>query len=81
MLELPLLHVLVACHVPVAQLDRASACGAEGRRFESCRVHQRKDPIERWGLFFGQLHEFEPTTATACWRKVVSSVAKLARRN
>ena len=27
---------------PVAQLDRALACGAKGRRFESCRVHQSK---------------------------------------
>ena len=27
---------------PVAQLDRALACGAKGRRFESCRVYQRK---------------------------------------
>ena len=25
---------------PVAQLDRASACGAGGRRFEPCRAHQ-----------------------------------------
>ena len=25
---------------PVAQLDRALACGAKGRRFESCRVYQ-----------------------------------------
>ena len=24
---------------PVAQLDRAFACGAKGRRFESCRVY------------------------------------------
>ena len=24
---------------PVAQLDRALASGAKGRRFESCRVH------------------------------------------
>ena len=24
---------------PVAQLDRASACGAGGHTFESCRVH------------------------------------------
>lgn len=24
---------------PVAQMDRASACGAEGRKFESCRAH------------------------------------------
>ena len=31
---------------PVAQLDRASASGAEGHRFESCRAHQfnRPDP-------------------------------------
>ncbi len=27
-------------YVPVAQLDRALACGAKGRRFESRRVHQ-----------------------------------------
>ena len=27
-------------HAPVAQLDRASACGAEGRTFESCRARQ-----------------------------------------
>ena len=27
---------------PVAQLDRASACGAEGHTFESCRVYQIK---------------------------------------
>jgi hypothetical protein len=32
-------------HVPVAQLDRASASGAEGYRFESCRGYFRK-----WGL-------------------------------
>jgi hypothetical protein len=25
----------------VAQLDRASACGAEGRRFNSCRGHHK----------------------------------------
>ena len=27
---------------PVAQLDRALACGAKGRKFESCQVYQRK---------------------------------------
>jgi len=27
-------------HAPVAQLDRASASGAEGHRFESCRAHE-----------------------------------------
>ena len=25
-------------NAPVAQLDRASVCGTEGRTFESCRV-------------------------------------------
>ncbi len=29
-----------AGHVPVAQLDRALASGAKGRRFKSFRVHQ-----------------------------------------
>ena len=37
---------------PVAQLDRASACGAEGHRFKSCRVYQmriipNKTPVVR----------------------------------
>ena len=27
---------------PVAQLDRALACGAKGRKFESCQVYQEK---------------------------------------
>ena len=26
-------------YAPVAQLDRALACGAKGRTFESCRVY------------------------------------------
>ena len=34
--------VALVIHVPVAQLDRALACGAKGRRFKSCRVHQLK---------------------------------------
>ena len=29
----------------VAQLDRASACGAEGRRFDPCRGHHDKTNI------------------------------------
>ena len=29
-------------HVPVAQLDRALASGAEGCRFKSCRAYFRK---------------------------------------
>ena len=28
---------------PVAQLDRASASGAEGHRFKSCQAHQQTD--------------------------------------
>jgi hypothetical protein len=28
----------------VAQLDRASACGAEGRRFDPCRGHHKDSP-------------------------------------
>ena len=36
---------------PVAQLDRALACGAKGRRFESCRVHQSKKTNFRVSLF------------------------------
>ncbi len=27
---------------PVAQLDRALACGAKGRKFESCQVYHEK---------------------------------------
>lgn len=30
----------------VAQLDRALACGAKGRRFESYRVYQEKIPTK-----------------------------------
>ena len=36
--------------VPVAQLDRAFACGAKGRRFKSCRAYQNKQDPE--GLFY-----------------------------
>ena len=28
---------------PVAQLDRASASGAEGHRFKSCQAHQHRE--------------------------------------
>ncbi len=37
--------------MPVAQLDRASACGAEGHTFESCRAYQIKKKVQRT-LFF-----------------------------
>ncbi len=51
-------HLLVTYFVakatkcaPVAQLDRASACGAEGHRFKSCRVYQGKIPNVCVGIF------------------------------
>src|SRR6185295_11074834 len=37
---------------PVAQLDRATASGAVGHRFESCRAHQPS-------LAFGELRQVE----------------------
>ena len=37
---------LTAC-APVAQLDRASASGAEGHRFESCRARRIDRPAVR----------------------------------
>ena len=33
---------MISTSAPVAQLDRAFACGAKGRRFESCRVYHLK---------------------------------------
>ena len=39
--------VMFAISAPVAQLDRASASGAEGYKFEPCRV---QSPIRRNGL-------------------------------
>ena len=38
-------------YAPVAQLDRASACGAEGHRFESCRVYQISLLFEKANFF------------------------------
>lgn len=35
---------------PVAQLDRASDCGSEGRTFKSCRAHHKKQQLRL--LFF-----------------------------
>lgn len=37
---------LFCFYAPVAQLDRASVCGTEGRRFESRRVHQFKNLVK-----------------------------------
>ena len=36
----------------VAQLDRASASGAEGHRFESCRAHGAGPRGDPWALFY-----------------------------
>ncbi len=36
------IFVKISTYVPVAQLDRAFACGAKGRWFESSRAYQRK---------------------------------------
>ena len=36
-------------YAPVAQLDRALACGARGRKFESCRVyHKLYGEVQEW---------------------------------
>ena len=49
-------------YAPVAQLDRASACGAEGHRFESCRVYQVKTPTLRRSFYLVDSHsESEPS--------------------
>ena len=34
---------IISTYAPVAQLDRALACGAKGRRFKSCRAYQDKN--------------------------------------
>ena len=39
-------------NVPVAQLDRALACGAKGRTFESYRAYQNKNLALAGFLFF-----------------------------
>ena len=46
---------------PVAQLDRASACGAEGRRFKSCQVYHANAPL-LVGLLRGLCGLFGSTT-------------------
>ncbi len=41
---------------PVAQLDRAFACGAKGRRFESCRVyHINKQKLRMEFIFVDEV--------------------------
>ena len=45
---------------PVAQLDRALACGAKGHRFKSCRVYHVRDAAEQAVFFFlyGEVQEW-----------------------
>lgn len=45
---------------PVAQLDRALACGAKGRKFESCQVYQDKPPTFRRGFVLFALLNLRP---------------------
>ena len=40
-----------AVFAPVAQLDRALACGAKGHRFESCRVYHIDSTLPTSGSF------------------------------
>ena len=44
--------VNTSTYVPVAQLDRAFACGAKGRRFESCRAYQIRRRLQRSLILF-----------------------------
>ncbi len=41
----------ISTHVPVAQLDRAFACGAKGRWFESSRAYHDLVKMSKIGLF------------------------------
>ena len=46
---------------PVAQLDRAFACGAKGRRFESCRAYQNQKKTPQESYFDSEISDrFEP---------------------
>ena len=57
---------------PVAQLDRASASGAEGHRFESCRAHQPSLACSRERASAGK-----PARSRHCTRRL-SAVAMRA---
>ena len=52
-------------YAPVAQLDRAFACGAKGRMFESCRVYHNKKQGRRPYFFYSNISDrFEPEVRT-----------------
>ncbi len=57
----------VRTFAPVAQLDRALASGAKGRRFESCRAHHhlQADPCGRRLDQFDVAPQARPSGATS----------------
>ena len=63
-------------YAPVAQLDRALACGAKGHRFKSCRVYQicnksKKSHFRDSFLYSGIIQKSnEPEEGSICtWRR------------
>ncbi len=67
---------------PIAQLDRASGCGPEGRMFESCWARQ-PSPRER-GHAGGQLHRWPPAVLRprrADQRRFLWTIAPSSSRN
>ncbi len=68
-------HPMVRCQsllagAPVAQLDRASASGAEGHRFKSCQAHHQQA--------IDKDHDCTKTRASHISRWAVSSVGRAA---
>ena len=54
-------------YAPVAQLDRAFACGARGRTFESCRVYQSKRLVK--ASLFTLVNPVLTRDSPAAWRQ------------
>ena len=52
-------------HAPLAQLDRASGYGPEGRGFESLRAYQKSSETERFQNSFA--------LCTADWQEIIFS--------
>lgn len=59
----PCLSIMAVINVPLAQWIRASASGAEGRRFESCKGHQIGQPGLLHAARVFSLREPGPLTA------------------
>lgn len=56
--------MIATTYVPVAQMDRASACGAEGRTFESYRAYHNLNQNHPFGCFLlsrSIINRAEPT--------------------